>query len=105
MDGPDPAGYYRQAWQPERQGWWLHKALSMALSRSFVESVSVQELFDHATSELPGAGLITASGRPKPALAEFAQFQEQLKWGSLRCTLPEEREWDTGSTKKAKVKP
>ena len=90
---PDAAGYYREPWSPKGQAEWLRKAIALALSKPFVEAVYVHELFDHPTSELPGAGLITARGAPKPALAAMAELHREVLAGTLRCSRPEERKW------------
>jgi len=89
----DPAGYWREPWRPEGQSDFLQKIISICLSKPFVESVCLQELYDHAASALPGAGLITATGRGKPALARMNEIHDQLRSGQLRCSRPEERIW------------
>jgi len=96
-EGPDAAGYYREPWTPVRQAEWLRKALSIALSKPYVESAVCHELFDHQSAELPGAGLISSMGRPKPALTAVSDLHRDLKRRVLRCSLPGERTWMPGA--------
>lgn len=102
VDAPDAAGHYREPWTPVRQAEWLRRALSIALSKPFVESAVCHELFDHQWAELPGAGLISSLGRPKPALTAVADLHRDLRRRTLRCTTPEEREWVTSKPGPAK---
>lgn len=93
LDGADPAGFWHVPWSPQHQAEWLHKVIAIALSKPFVESVCVQELYDHATSELPGAGLITVNGRAKPALTRIAGIHAEIRRDRFRCSQPDERDW------------
>lgn len=93
VDGPDPAGWWREPWNPNHQGQWLSKVAALALSKPFVESVCIQELFDHTTIDLPCSGLITATGRAKPALTEMGRVHAHLEAGTFRCSHPDERIW------------
>lgn len=94
-EAPDAAGYYREPWTPVRQAEWLRKALSIAVSKPFVESAVCHEFFDHPSAELPGGGLISSMGRPKPALTAVADLHRDLRRRTLRCTTPDERDWVT----------
>lgn len=93
MEDADPAGFWRQPWSPVQQGEWLAKVTALCLSRPYIESVCVHELYDHDASELPTAGLITAGGRGKPSLVKMSQLHKELKNGTMRCSVPEERIW------------
>ncbi len=93
-DDLDPAGYWHRPWDPESQSEYLSKLISVCLSKPFVESVCVHELYDHAASEMPGSGLITATGRGKPALAQIGEIYRQIQSKSLRCSRPEDRIWN-----------
>lgn len=93
MDDRDPAGWWKQEWAPPIQGEWLSKLTAIALSKPFVESVCVRELYDHPASELPAAGMITGTGRAKPSLGRINAAYRDIKRGTLRCSAPEEREW------------
>ncbi len=93
QNGVDPAGHLGTPWDPQVQSDWLARACAMAASKPFVESVCVHELFDHAASELPAAGLITSSGRAKPSLARMGEVHGELSRRSLRCSIPSERDW------------
>jgi len=92
-DGLDPAGYWHEPWTPAVQSQYLEKAAAICLSKPFVKSVCIQELYDHAASEIPGSGLITATGRGKPALARMGDTHRAIHASTLRCTTAEERTW------------
>lgn len=92
-DGVDPAGCWHGPWDPERQSEFLEKVSAICLSKPFVQSVCIQELYDHAASSIPGSGMITSTGRGKPALARMGDVHRQLREGTLRCSHPEERTW------------
>jgi hypothetical protein len=51
----------------------------MAMSKPFVESVFRGDLVDHAGAEVPDAGLISADGRPKPALDQLVGLRKRLR--------------------------
>ncbi len=93
IDGIDPAGYWREPWTATQQSDYLEHLTGVCLSKPFVESVCIHELYDHTACALPGAGLITATGRAKPALAAIGRMQKDIKSGSFRCSSPEERVW------------
>ncbi|MEE9295241.1 MAG: hypothetical protein V3W34_09830, partial [Phycisphaerae bacterium] len=48
-------------------------------SKPFVESVIWSDLYDHPGSDLPGAGLVDASGRTKPALQRLVGMRKRLR--------------------------
>ncbi|MFG0329631.1 MAG: endo-1,4-beta-xylanase [Phycisphaerales bacterium] len=91
--GPDPAGYWHAAWSPAQQSEWLAKAAAIGLSKPFIESICIHELFDHQAAELLGAGLITGSGRAKPALQQMSLAHRAIHSGELQCSTDGEREW------------
>jgi len=92
-DGLDPAGYWHEPWNPAVQSQFLQKAAAVCLSKPFVQSVCIQELYDHAAGEIPGSGLITATGRGKPALTHMGETHRAIHASTLRCTTAEERTW------------
>lgn len=89
----DPAGWWREPWSPEVQGEWLRKVTAIGLSKSFVDSVCVHELYDHPTSSLPFSGLITAKGQAKPAFNIVATIHRDIEQKTFRASRPEERVW------------
>ena len=52
---------------------------AIALSKPFVESIFWTDLFDHHQPELPEAGLINGSGRPKASLQKLVSLRRQLR--------------------------
>lgn len=92
-DEVDPAGYWHESWNPDIQAEFLEKLVAICLSKPFVESVCIHELYDHVASELPGSGLITATGRGKVALGQMRDVHQQIQSGAIRCSRPAERIW------------
>ena len=89
----DPAGWWHEPWTPELQGEWLRKVLAIGLSKPFVDSVCVHELYDHPTSSLPFSGMITAKGQAKPALSIVGAIHREIEQKSFRASRPDERVW------------
>jgi GH35 family endo-1,4-beta-xylanase len=76
----DPqGGYWHEPWTPEGQGKWVNRVFAVSLSKPFVESLFWTDLFDHAMAELPGAGLISDTGKAKPALARLISVRKHLR--------------------------
>ncbi len=92
-DGFDPAGSWHAPWSVEVQSEFLDKVTAICLSKPFVKSVCVQELYDHAAGEIPGSGLITSTGRGKTALARLGEVHGLIHEGKLRCSRAEDRSW------------
>jgi len=95
MNGADPGGYWRQPWSPTVQADWFSKVIALCMSKPFIESVCIHELYDHNAGVLPAAGLITSNGRAKPALTRVGEIHKELKAGTMRCSVPDERFWVT----------
>lgn len=78
-------GYWRQPWSEAVQAQWLTHALGIACSKPFVQSVCWHELCDPPPSatapEIPGGGLLHASGQPKLALPRLAQLRTMVREG------------------------
>lgn len=70
-------GRWRKPWSPDAQAEWLHNALAVCISKPYVLSVAWQDLYDSAGPaelyEMQNGGLITAAGKPKPALRQLAK--------------------------------
>ncbi len=76
---PDP-GCWRGTWSPEHQARWLSDVATIAAGKPFVQSICWQELCDlDPGGEMPGGGLLSAGGAPKPALAAFQSLHSALK--------------------------
>lgn len=76
-------GWWRSKWSQERQADWLTHAVSVCLSRHFVQSVCWQEFYDSASGapEMPAGGLITAEGKAKVALRRFTKIRQAMRQG------------------------
>lgn len=89
-------GFWRSPWSESVQAAWLSHVLAIACSKPYVQSVCWQELADPAANgpapEMPGGGLLGASGAPKAAFARFAEFHKALREGRVPAvpgvTLP-----------------
>jgi hypothetical protein len=76
----DPqGGFWHEPWSPENQSKWISRAFAVCMSKPFVESVFWADLFDHAMSELPGAGLISDTGKAKAALTRLVNVRKHLR--------------------------
>lgn len=76
------AGAWRGPWTPESQALWMSHAAAICLSKPLVKSACWQSLFDTADGpDIPLGGLITADGRPKPALARMGEISAALRAG------------------------
>jgi len=78
-EGGDEAGQWHGPWSPELQARWATRALAIALSKPFVESVFWADLFDHEQMEVAASGLITADGRARPALKQLVSMRRRLR--------------------------
>lgn len=92
-DRPEAGGFWRRPWSVETQSDCLSKLVAIALSKPFISSVAIQEFYDHPGSEIPGSGLITATGRAKPALARMADARREIATGRLTASTAAERQW------------
>ncbi len=82
--GSDDPGHWRQAWSPETQQTWMDHAALIALSKPLVKSVCWQALFDTSDGpDMPLGGLVTADGRPKPALKRLGEITAALRAGRV----------------------
>jgi GH35 family endo-1,4-beta-xylanase len=60
-------GSWHGEWSQEIQAEWLQRFVEIALSKSFVESITWADLADHAGQSIPHGGLLQADLSPKPA--------------------------------------
>ena len=76
----DPVGgSWQEPWTPEQQQKWVSRLFAICMSKPFVESIFWTDLFDHPLADLPAAGLITDTGKPKPALARLVSLRKHLR--------------------------
>jgi GH35 family endo-1,4-beta-xylanase len=78
-EGQGSGGQWHGPWSPELHARWATRALAIALSKPFVESVFWADLFDHEEMEAPMSGLITADGKAKPALKQLVSMRRRLR--------------------------
>jgi GH35 family endo-1,4-beta-xylanase len=89
-------GWWHQEWSPESQSRWATRVFAIAMSKPFVESVVWNDLYDHAQAELPEGGLISDSGRAKPALNHLIGVRRRLRkpLGPLKLGAPAQLDSD-----------
>ncbi len=80
-------GFWRAPWSEAQQGEWLSRALTIAASKPFIQSVCWHELMDPppnaAPPEMPHGGLLNAVGVPKPAAQRFLDLRKHIREGTL----------------------
>ncbi len=89
-------GWWRRPWSQETQADWLTHAMSVCLSKPYVQSVCWQEFYDpseEGTAEMQHGGLITSEGKAKVALRRFAKIRQAMRHGQgpTRAAPQEER--------------
>ncbi|GJM17862.1 MAG: hypothetical protein DHS20C14_00750 [Phycisphaeraceae bacterium] len=76
-DHPEAApGWWRAPWSEEAQGDWMSAALTVALSKPFVESACWAEIADTPRGvPIPASALITRDGRARPSLERLTELR------------------------------
>ncbi|MBL8745695.1 MAG: hypothetical protein JNK58_04970 [Phycisphaerae bacterium] len=83
----DP-GTWHGAWNPATQAEWLTQAIAMASAKPYVHSVCWHMLWDtDLTPEMRLGGIITAEGKPKPALKRMGEVSAALRAGKSPTAL------------------
>ncbi len=72
-------GVWREPWTEQIQSEWARRFLDMALSKSFVESVSWHGLADCGGRPVPNGGLLHADLSPKPAYRQVVQLHSEIR--------------------------
>jgi GH35 family endo-1,4-beta-xylanase len=72
-------GWWTEPWSMDLQAKWISRVFAIALSKPFVETLFWTDLYDHENAELPLAGLISDTGKPKTALAKLIGLRKHLK--------------------------
>lgn len=75
----EQGGYWHEEWSAAQQTKWISRLFPICLSKPFVESIFWTDLYDHDDAELQAAGLITDTGKPKPALARLVSLRKHLR--------------------------
>ncbi|MFG0257208.1 MAG: endo-1,4-beta-xylanase [Phycisphaerales bacterium JB043] len=79
---PVNPGSWRGPWSEQIQAEWMTRAISIALAKSYVTSISWQDLYDTGDHpHMPFGGLVTSDGRPKLALGRMLEIRKQLHSG------------------------
>lgn len=85
-------GFWRAPWSEALQADWATAAMSIALSKPFIQSVTWQELYDMPEpTEMPRGGLISIDGTPKPVAERLIEMRRAIREGA-----PPERLRDPG---------
>jgi len=80
-------GSWRAGWTEAGQAAWLTRVAAMCLAKPYVQSICWQDLSDgSAKSEMPGGGLVAATGVPKAALPALAALRHAMKSGKALGT-------------------
>ncbi|GAB4386701.1 MAG: hypothetical protein Kow0022_16470 [Phycisphaerales bacterium] len=81
-------GCWRKPWSEQQQAEWATAALSIALSKPFVQSVCWQELYDlPQPAEMPRGGLISVNGTEKPLVQRFVEIRNAMNAGRVPAGL------------------
>jgi GH35 family endo-1,4-beta-xylanase len=85
----EQGGWWHERWSEPVQSRWMSRVFAMCLSKPFVESLVWTDLYDHAHAGLPGGGLVTDGGRPKPVLERLISTRKKLRkpLGPLKNSL------------------
>jgi glycosyl hydrolase family 10 len=76
---PVNPGHWRGHWSEHIQTEWMTRAISIALAKSYITSVTWQSLYDSADhNQMPFGGLVSAEGKPKLALSRMLDIRKQL---------------------------
>ncbi len=72
-------GWWHEAWSPAVQARWMSRVFAIALSKPFVETLVWTDLYDHQRAGLPGGGLVSETGHPKPVLEKLVSTRRRLR--------------------------
>lgn len=73
-----PSGFWRGPWSPALQASWLESVYRIALSKSFVESISWLDATDMEESEMPNVGLVRKNLQSKPSFKVLANICKSI---------------------------
>ncbi len=75
-------GYWHAPWTAEGQAEWMKRAMTIAASKPYVQSVCWHELSDSSKTSL-GEGLLTGESQPRPGLEALVSMREALRDGRV----------------------
>ena len=81
---PEPdAGHWRRPWSQDAQAEWLTYAMTVCLSRPWVQTITWHDLYDspapESNPEMPFGGLITRDGKAKIALRRLSLVRQAMR--------------------------
>lgn len=77
-EGEKRGGYWRAPWSEAVQAEWASRFLEVALSKTFVDSVSWYGLSDHAAHPIPYGGLLNSGLAPKDVYRTICEFRRTV---------------------------
>jgi len=80
---PPTGGVWHSPWDENVQAEWLKAFYEIALSKSFVDTVSWRDLSDQGAHYLPGGGLLRADLTPKPAFERLCELRNSIMGGPV----------------------
>ncbi|GIW74030.1 MAG: hypothetical protein KatS3mg103_0552 [Phycisphaerales bacterium] len=78
----DERGQWAGPWSPQAQADWARRMVAIAASKPYVHSIC-WGLVQDPPGRADGAGLVDASGAPRPALEALVQLRRGLREGAL----------------------
>jgi hypothetical protein len=83
-DQPDPKAYGTSMpiaglanWTPEGQSTWIKRFVPLMLAKSYVQSITWNQLCDADPHDFPNGGLFDAAGVAKPAFAALSSLRKK----------------------------
>ncbi|MFI4917250.1 MAG: endo-1,4-beta-xylanase, partial [Phycisphaerales bacterium JB060] len=81
VDAQGESGQWAGPWSPAAQADWIHHALAVAAAKPYVHSIC-WGLAQDTPRTTSGAGLVDASGEPRPALQALARLRSDVRAGA-----------------------
>ena len=75
-DEPESAGVWHQEWDQLRQGQWIKQFYKIALSKSFIDTVTYSNLTDNKDSAIANSGLLTSRFEPKKSFRVLKRLRD-----------------------------
>jgi len=72
------AGIWHEQWNQSRQGQWIEQFYKIALSKSFVNSVTYSNLMDTENSTIAYSGLLTDELEPKESFLTLKELHDSI---------------------------
>lgn len=72
------AGIWHGAWDQSRQSQWIEQFYKIAMSKSYVDSVSYSSLTDRKNSTIADSGLLTSRLEPKESFVTLKKLRDAI---------------------------